>query len=69
MIATIPLFDRPLYSTHEVHEFMEKLISFSHPGLPRQQFQKIFCECTCGMVIARPVFSLHDCIIDMTMIE
>lgn len=49
-------------------ELFEQLDSRVTPGITGVQFQRLFNQCECGLVMTRRAFSMHKCInfIDLT---
>jgi hypothetical protein len=67
--GAIPTYNAPAVRTHKsktVPELIQKLDARIQPGITVTEFSKLFCQCECGLVTTRRVFSEHTCILDLT---
>lgn len=67
--GAIPTYNAPAVRTHKsktVPELVQKLDACVQPGITVTEFSKLFCQCECGLVTTRRVFSEHTCILDLT---
>jgi len=61
-LVALPKFNPPANAAISTTEWVNRLDSWFRPGLTLQQFQEVFAQCKCGIVVTRQMFARHECV-------